>query len=80
MQQRPAFLATRGPLVLFSTIEVIMARKSNIAEQTSEAKLRSQLERYEALFGEIDSFVKFVQTEREQLRVHRTFVSRCGTR
>ena len=35
--------------------------------QTTEAKLRSELERYEAFFSEIEGFIGFVRTEREQL-------------
>jgi len=38
-------------------------------EQTTEAKLRSQLERYEAFFAEIDSFVDYVKQERELLDI-----------
>lgn len=37
-------------------------------KQTTEAKLRSQLERYESFFTEIDSFVEFVKTERIELQ------------
>lgn len=35
--------------------------------QTSEAKLRSQIERYEAFFSEIDSFIDFVKSDRVRL-------------
>tara|TARA_R110002049_G_scaffold59417_1_gene160657 strand:+ start:1304 stop:1849 length:546 start_codon:yes stop_codon:yes gene_type:complete len=44
-----------------------MATKTKTKTQTETAKLKSQLERYEAFFGELDSFINFVREERVSL-------------
>jgi cob(I)alamin adenosyltransferase len=36
--------------------------------QTEVAQLRSQIERYESFFGELDSFISFVRDEKSALK------------